>query len=182
VPRPPERAVTPGRAARPGRTPSPEGTAGAERTPSPELTAGAERTAARAHAVLDVVDAIPAGRVMTYGDIARYLGIPSARQVGQILARSGHEVPWQRVVMADGAPASHDPARHLARLRAERTPLRAGRVDLAVARWRPAPLDDSEDRPSEDGDSEDGPCEARSGPNDLAQPDPPPRRARSPRR
>jgi methylated-DNA-protein-cysteine methyltransferase-like protein len=97
----------------------------------------AERSAARAHAVLDVVDTIPAGRVMTYGDIARYLGIPSARQVGQILARSGREVPWQRVVMADGAPASHDPIRHLARLRAEHTLLRNGRVDLAVARWRP---------------------------------------------
>jgi alkylated DNA nucleotide flippase Atl1 len=143
VPRRPERAVTPGPAARPALT------AGAERTAGAELTAGAERAAARAHAVLDVVDAIPAGRVMTYGDIARYLGIPSARQVGQILARRGHEVPWQRVVMADGAPASHDPARHLARLRAEHTPLRAGRVDLAAARWRPAPLGPDEVDPYE---------------------------------
>jgi methylated-DNA-protein-cysteine methyltransferase-like protein len=84
-----------------------------------------------------VVDTIPPGRVMTYGDIARHLGIPSARQVGQILARSGHEVPWYRVVMADGSPASHDPSGHLARLRDDGAALRDGRVDLAVARWRP---------------------------------------------
>jgi len=87
--------------------------------------------------VLEVVDAIPPGRVMTYGDIARYLAMPSARQVGQIMARCSHDVPWHRVVMADGSPASHDPAAHLARLRADRTPLLDGRVDLAAARWRP---------------------------------------------
>jgi methylated-DNA-protein-cysteine methyltransferase-like protein len=88
-------------------------------------------------AVLDVVDAIPSGRVMTYGDVARHLGMGSARQVGQILARRGHEVPWYRVVMADGSPASHDPAGHRDRLRADGVAMRAGRVDLAVARWHP---------------------------------------------
>jgi methylated-DNA-protein-cysteine methyltransferase-like protein len=136
-----------------------------EHTADAKRTAAAERSAERARAVLDVVDAIPAGRVMTYGDIARYLGLPSPRQVGQILARSGHEVPWQRVVMANGAPASHDPVRHLAHLRAERTPLRDGRVDLAAARWRPDPADPD-------------PADAA----DAAQADPSPRPARSPRR
>jgi alkylated DNA nucleotide flippase Atl1 len=97
----------------------------------------AELAEGRTRAVLDVVDAIPAGRVMTYGDIARYLAMPSARQVGQILARAGHEVPWHRVVMADGSPASPHPVEHLARLRADHTPLRGGRVDLSAARWRP---------------------------------------------
>ena len=91
----------------------------------------------RTWAVLDVVDAIPPGRVMTYGDVAHYLGIPSPRQVGQILARRGHEVPWHRVVMADGSPASPDRVEQLARLRADRTPLRGGRVDLQAARWHP---------------------------------------------
>jgi methylated-DNA-protein-cysteine methyltransferase-like protein len=90
-----------------------------------------------ARRVLDVVDAIPRGRVMTYGDVARHLGLRSARQVGQVLARHGDEVPWQRVVMADGSPASHQPVEHLARLRRDRAPVVAGRVDLQRARWWP---------------------------------------------
>jgi methylated-DNA-protein-cysteine methyltransferase related protein len=95
----------------------------------------------RVFAVLEVVDSIPAGRVMSYGDIAAYLGLGSPRQVGQILARHGHEVPWYRVVMADGSPASHDPGEHLARLRADGAPLTGGgRVDLSRARWQPGRL------------------------------------------
>jgi alkylated DNA nucleotide flippase Atl1 len=75
---------------------------------------------------------------MTYGDIARHLGLPSARQVGRILARHGHEVPWYRVVLADGSPASHDPTGHRACLRRDGAPMLAsGRVDLVRARWRP---------------------------------------------
>jgi alkylated DNA nucleotide flippase Atl1 len=105
----------------------------------PEGDAGVEGPVTPLLAVLDVVDAIPPGRVMTYGDIARYLGLPSPRQVGQILARRGHEVPWHRVVMADGRPASPNAAEQLARLREDRTPLRNRRVDLATARWRPPP-------------------------------------------
>jgi methylated-DNA-protein-cysteine methyltransferase-like protein len=88
-------------------------------------------------AVLDLVDAIPRGRVMTYGDIARQLGLRSPRQVGQVLARRGHEVPWQRVVMADGSPASHNPAEHVALLHIDRVPFVGGRVDLTRARWTP---------------------------------------------
>jgi methylated-DNA-protein-cysteine methyltransferase related protein len=87
--------------------------------------------------VLDLVDTIPRGKVMTYGDIAHHVGMRSPRQVGQIMARHGHEVPWQRVVRADGSPASHNPREHLARLRSDRVPVVNGRVDLAKARWRP---------------------------------------------
>ena len=89
-------------------------------------------------AVLDLVDAIPRGRVMTYGDVAHHLGMGSPRQVGQIMARYGHEVPWQRVVMHDGSPASHNPREHLARLRADGTPIVDGRVNLVRARWNPS--------------------------------------------
>jgi methylated-DNA-protein-cysteine methyltransferase related protein len=87
--------------------------------------------------VLDLVGAIPPGRVMSYGDVARHVGLASPRQVGQIMARHGHEVPWHRVVMADGSPAPHEPREHLARLRSERVPILAGRVDMTRARWRP---------------------------------------------
>jgi methylated-DNA-protein-cysteine methyltransferase related protein len=96
------------------------------------------RPRAAADRVLDVVDAIPAGRVMSYGDIAEYLGMGSPRQVGQVLARHGHEVPWQRVVMADGSPAPHHAGEQLAQLRSEGTPLRGARVEMARARWWPA--------------------------------------------
>lgn len=91
----------------------------------------------RVAAVLDLVDAIPPGRVMSYGDIAAYLGIPSPRQVGRVMSQHGHEVPWQRVVMADGRPAPHHVREQLAQLRADGTPVVNGRVDMARARWRP---------------------------------------------
>ncbi len=43
--------------------------------------------------VLDVVDAIPAGQVMSYGDIAEYLGAGGPRQVGRVLSRYGGAAP-----------------------------------------------------------------------------------------
>ena len=91
--------------------------------------------------VLDVVARIPRGRVLTYGDIAEYLGMGSARSVGAVLARHGHEVPWQRVVLASGAPAPSAPARALSLLRHDGAPLVAagGRVDLTKGRWDGCP-------------------------------------------
>ena len=44
--------------------------------------------------VLDTVEAIPPGYVMSYGDIAEYLGRGGPRQVGRVLATSGGAVPW----------------------------------------------------------------------------------------
>ena len=40
--------------------------------------------------VLDTVEAIPPGYVMSYGDIAEYLGRGRPRQVGRVLATSPH--------------------------------------------------------------------------------------------
>ncbi len=90
-----------------------------------------------ARAVLDAVDAIPPGAVMSYGDVAEYAGLRSARLVGQVLRRYGSEVPWHRVVMSTGAPAPHHAGEQLARLRAEAVPLVADatRVDMRRARW-----------------------------------------------
>jgi alkylated DNA nucleotide flippase Atl1 len=90
---------------------------------------------AYAAAVLAVVERIPRGRVMSYGDVAEYVGRGSARTVGMVMSRHGHEVPWQRVVLSTGEPTpSHpDEARRL--LRAERVPMRGDRVDMARARW-----------------------------------------------
>lgn len=88
-----------------------------------------------ARRVLDVVDAIPPGRVLTYGDVAELLGSGAARAVGAVLARHGSEVPWHRVVLASGVPAPGHAEAALRLLRAEGVPLRADRVDLGAARW-----------------------------------------------
>jgi alkylated DNA nucleotide flippase Atl1 len=50
--------------------------------------------------VLDLTDAIPPGRVMSYGDIAEYLGEGGPRQVGRVMALWGGGVAWWRVVHA----------------------------------------------------------------------------------
>ncbi len=53
--------------------------------------------------VYGVVSTIPAGRVMSYGQIARILGMPSAaRQVGWAMRTCPDELPWQRVVKENG--------------------------------------------------------------------------------
>jgi methylated-DNA-protein-cysteine methyltransferase-like protein len=89
-------------------------------------------------AVLDAVERIPPGRVMSYGDIAEYVGHGTARMVGRVLAVHGHEVPWHRVLRADGTSAPQIRDRQLALLRAEGVPIRGDRVDMAVARY-PSP-------------------------------------------
>ena len=63
--------------------------------------------------MLDVVDSIPPGRVMSYGDIAEYLGDgPGPRQVGRVMAVYGGAVAWWRVIHSDGTPApGHDSGR-----------------------------------------------------------------------
>ena len=56
-------------------------------------------------AVLDVIKAIPQGRVMAYGQIAALAGNPrGARQVARILhsMSRGHDLPWHRVINAQG--------------------------------------------------------------------------------
>lgn len=108
--------------------------------PSPgpaELPVYAER-------VLDVADLIPPGRVMTYGDVAEWLGDGGPRQVGRVMALYGSAVPWWRVVRADGALLPGHEIRALGHYREEGTPLRAAprdadghvpRLDMKRARW-----------------------------------------------
>jgi alkylated DNA nucleotide flippase Atl1 len=88
-----------------------------------------------ARAVLDVVDCIPPGKVLTYGDVAELMGRGSPRTVGAVLSGHGREVPWQRVVQASGRPAEPHLQEALALLASEGCPLAGERVDLAAARW-----------------------------------------------
>ncbi|MBC7551410.1 MAG: MGMT family protein [Cellulomonas sp.] len=105
-------------------------------------------------AELDLAQAIPPGRVMTYGSIAEVGGDQLAAdggprrggprqggpgQAGQVLARAGGAVPWWRVVNAAGSPPASNLSRALTALQRENTPLVAAglRVDLTAAMWWP---------------------------------------------
>ncbi|MQS10306.1 MGMT family protein, partial [Streptomyces alkaliphilus] len=116
-----------------------------------------ERVNDRVDRILAVVETIPPGRVLTYGDVAALVGSGGPRTVGRTMALYGGTVPWWRVVRAGGyAPAGHE-ARALAHYRAEGTPLRGldpPRVDLPRARWAggaagPGEVADLRDIPAE---------------------------------
>jgi len=94
--------------------------------------------------IYDVVRRVPAGRVTTYGAVAREAGLPGhARQVGYAMAALGddHDVPWHRVVNARGeiSPRSGgDTFERIQRvlLEAEGVPFDAqGRIDLGEVGW-----------------------------------------------
>jgi alkylated DNA nucleotide flippase Atl1 len=99
----------------------------------PELPPYVER-------VFDVVERIPAGRVMAYGDVAEWLGEGGPRQVGTAMAKYGGGVAWWRVVRSDGGFLPGHEREALANYREEGTPLKkdGGRIDMARARWWPA--------------------------------------------
>ncbi len=101
-------------------------------------------------AVLDLVDLIPSGSAVAYGDVAELLGSGGPRQVGAVMSRGGSAVAWWRVLKSTGeAPPGHERAA-LSRYVEEGTPLtgryadflRTGegrwRVDLPAARWVPS--------------------------------------------
>jgi len=91
--------------------------------------------------VLDLAEAIPPGRVMSYGDIADYLESGGPRQVGRVMALWGGGVAWWRVIHADGSLLAGHEREALHHYQAEGTPMRiAGdgrpsRVDMRRARW-----------------------------------------------
>jgi methylated-DNA-protein-cysteine methyltransferase-like protein len=91
----------------------------------------AQLISGRALRVLDRIRRVPPGFVTTYGDLC-----PEApRFAGQVLsACDDPDVPWQRIVRADGSLAKGDRQRRL--LSAEGVPFRGGRVDMDVA-WIP---------------------------------------------
>ena len=94
-----------------------------------------------AERVLDLIERIPPGCVMSYGDIAEYLGEGGPRQVGRVLSQWGGGVAWWRVIHADGSFLTGHERQALGHYRTEGTPLRRGRdgtvvgVDMRRARW-----------------------------------------------
>jgi methylated-DNA-protein-cysteine methyltransferase-like protein len=54
--------------------------------------------------VYETLGQVPCGKVVTYGQIARHLGMPhGARVVGWALKQCPEGLPWHRVVNARGA-------------------------------------------------------------------------------
>lgn len=67
--------------------------------------------------VLAAVESVPAGHVVSYGDVAELVGT-SARRVGAVLKLHGSGVPWWRVTNASGelpAPLLSEARKHWAR-------------------------------------------------------------------
>jgi methylated-DNA-protein-cysteine methyltransferase related protein len=85
----------------------------------------------RAAEILRRARSVPEGHVTTYGDLSP--GAP--RLAGTVLSECmDDDVPWQRIVRADGSLAKGERQRRL--LVAEGVPFRGERVDMREA-WVP---------------------------------------------
>ena len=90
-----------------------------------------ETREARTARIVERIRAIPPGFVRTYGDIE-----PRApRLVGRVLATTDEDLPWHRVVRADGTLTQGPRQREL--LAREGVSIRGDRVDLDDARLPP---------------------------------------------
>ena len=95
-------------------------------------------------AIWRVVAGIPAGRVTTYGEVARLAGLPrGARQVGRALGKApaALRLPWFRVIGAGGRIAlprgSSGYRAQISKLRADGVVVKNGRVRLPEFQWAP---------------------------------------------
>ena len=95
------------------------------------------------HAVWQLVRLVPRGRVVTYGQIATWLGSPrAARAVGYAMMHvTNPKIPWHRVINASGKISIggrlHRPEEQERLLRREKVRFDAeGRVDLQRYRWQ----------------------------------------------
>ncbi|MCK7547033.1 MGMT family protein [Marinobacter koreensis] len=98
----------------------------------------------REQKIWQVVAAIPAGKVASYGQVADMAGLGrQARFVGRALGKlpAGHSVPWYRVIRTNGQIAFPEgsPAyiRQTSLLREEGVEVIDGRVRMAKYRWTP---------------------------------------------
>lgn len=98
--------------------------------PKPPAAEIGSSSRARLDSIVQRVREIPEGFVRTYGDID-----PRApRLVGYVLATTREDLPWHRVVRADGSLARGEAQRR--RLRREGVPMIGDRVDLGQVRLR----------------------------------------------
>ena len=104
--------------------------------------------------VYEIVRQIPAGSVMTYGQIAEILGEGyTPRTVGYVMNASPDDVPWQRVINAKGRCSTAkitmivDLQQKL--LEDEGVEFNEnGYCDLSVYRWYPEGYEEEDEQPS----------------------------------
>lgn len=87
-------------------------------------------------AVYDIADAVPIGKVTTYGDIATLLGVPQcSRLVGRALKQAPANHPCHRVVNANGRTVPGW-SEQITLLKAEGVTFKPnGCVDMKLHRW-----------------------------------------------
>jgi len=88
--------------------------------------------------VIGVLVMLAVGEVVSYGDVADTAGFPGrSRAVGTILGQTDVDVPWWRVVRADGSIATPRAVGQAALLRGEGAVIRHGRVvEAPLGRFR----------------------------------------------
>ncbi len=104
--------------------------------------------------IYDFVRTVPAGKVVTYGQVAGCLSesAVTARMVGAALHTVPEGIPWQRVVGAGGTLPIHKrspelAARQKALLEAEGVtflPSDTPRIDMVHSQWQPPTHADSQ--------------------------------------
>ena len=106
------------------------------------------------HQVWDIVRLVPAGRVTTYGEVARKVPIPEGldpkrhqafapRWVGGAMAACPADVPWQRVINSKGEISPRPGAQEQRQLlEQEGIEFDArGRIDLKKYGWQSSPVE-----------------------------------------
>ncbi len=93
--------------------------------------------------ILEYLLRVPKGRVVTYGQIAAFLGNPKlARAVGNALHRNpdGEKYPCYKVVSAQGKLSVHYAfgglEEQIRRLEKDGIVVKNGRVELSLYQWR----------------------------------------------
>lgn len=98
-----------------------------------------------AQMILNVIVQIPKGKVASYGQVAKFAGLPKhARLVGRVLGQlpEDHDIPWYRVINSQGRISLNKLDEHgiciqTARLREEDVVVVDGKINLKKYQWIP---------------------------------------------
>jgi methylated-DNA-protein-cysteine methyltransferase-like protein len=125
--------------------------------------------------IYTIVRQIPRGKVATYGQVAGIVGDCTARMVGYAMAAAPDDVPWQRVINAQGkiSPRADGWGSEAQRLRLEEEGVHLDadhKLDLKHYRWGGPELDwllTHDFAPADPGDHPEG---SAPGDNDVQPP------------